>query len=99
MKSGGLVSVGLCRSMFHADWPAMARRSLAMAPSKPQRDGMMNIIGFMFGLVVMGTMRPPSTTCGMSAMGVSAMAASADETMVDTKRPSAVALMASAVTF
>ena len=74
----------------------MARRSFAMAPSKPQRDGMMNIIGFMFGLVVMGTIRPPSTTCGMSAMGVSAIAASADATMVDTSRPSAVAFSATA---
>ncbi len=77
----------------------MASRSLAIAPSKPQREGIRYMSGLRFGFVVIGTIRPPSTTCGMSAMGVSAIAASAEATSAETSRPSAVAFIASATRF
>ena len=73
--------------MFHAEAPAIASRSLAIAPSKPQREGIRYISGLRFGFVVIGTIRPPRTTCGMSAIGVSAIAASADATSVETQEP------------
>src|SRR3954463_4288304 len=53
---------------------------------------MANITHLSVGFVVMGTIKPPSTTCGRSAMGVSAMAAVLDETTVESKSPTATAL-------
>jgi hypothetical protein len=74
---------------------ATAARSLDRALEAPaRRHAYMS--GFRFGLVVMGTIRPPRTTCGMSAIGVSAIAASADATNVERRSPSAVAFIASA---
>ena len=59
----------------------------------------MYMSGLSIGFVVIGTISPPRTTCGMSAMGVSAIAASADATSVERSRPSAVAFIASATRF
>src|SRR6185503_15807227 len=53
---------------------------------------MANMNHLSIGFVVMGTMSPPSTTCGISAIGVSAMAASLEATTVDSMSPMATAL-------
>src|SRR5215831_7384982 len=49
------------------------------------------------GLVVIGTMSPPITTWGMSAMGVSAIAASLEATTVESMSPTATAFIAVAI--
>ena len=71
----------------------MAMRSWATAPWKPQRAGMTHHERLEHGFVVIGTMSPPSTTWGMSAIGVSAIAASAEATTVDSRSPSAAAFI------
>ena len=45
----------------------------------------------------MGTINPPSTTCGINAMGASAIEASLLVTRVLTKRPSATEFIAVAI--
>src|SRR5258708_37585283 len=85
--------------MFQAGAVEMAKRAAAIAPSNPQRDGMRYMRGLRFGLVVMGTMRPPRTTWGINAIGVSAIAASAEPTSAEIPRPKAVAFIESAIRF
>ncbi len=73
---------------------AMAMRSWATTPWKPQRAGIPYMGYSSQGFVVIGTMMPPSTTCGSSAMGVSAIAASLLVTMVLSNRPMATEFIA-----
>jgi hypothetical protein len=80
------------RSMSHASSLASATRLGAMAPSNPHREGMACMTTRMYlGVEVIGTRSPPRTTWGMSAMGVSAMAASDEATTVESNNPSATA--------
>src|ERR1700729_341250 len=86
------VPLGTQALIFHAS--AILRRSAATRPSNDQREGMAAITYWSQLLLVMGTMRPPSTTWGMRAMGVSAMAASDEVTTVESRSPMEAALIA-----
>src|SRR5262245_57498164 len=83
---------GMQARIFHA--LTSSSRSAASRPSKDQREGMSAITYSSQGLLVMGTMRPPSTTWGISAMGVRPMAASEEVTTVEMSRPIEAAHMA-----
>src|SRR4030095_5061292 len=95
MKSGGLLyplsDAFMWRSISHEESCSGACLSGTTAPSNPQRAGMAYMSHFRCGTVVAGTIRPPSTTCGMSTIGVSAIAASEEATTVERSNPSATA--------
>src|SRR6185437_16143598 len=83
------VPFGMQAVIFHAS--EILYRSAERRPSNDQRDGIAAITYSSQLLLVIGTMRPPRTTWGMSAMGVSAMAASEEVTTVESRRPMAEA--------